>query len=96
MELAAEAASGRAARTVVGGHERNLRHTVLVLTGGRSLVEHRRPRGATLQILPGRVRLHAGTDVWDGRTGDLLILPSGPHSLDAVEDAVVLLTVATS
>jgi quercetin dioxygenase-like cupin family protein len=40
------------------------------------------------------VRLLAGTDSWDGREGDLIVIPPARHSLDAVETAVVLLTVA--
>ena len=31
---------------------------------------------------------------WDGRHGDLLMLPDAPHSLEALEDSAVLLTVA--
>jgi quercetin dioxygenase-like cupin family protein len=44
--------------------------------------------------LSGRVRLSAGQHSWDGRHGDLLMLPDAPHSLEALEDSAVLLTVA--
>jgi quercetin dioxygenase-like cupin family protein len=51
------------------------------------------PGEATVQVLFGRVRLLAGAASWDGRQGDLLVIPPR-HALDAVETAVILLTVA--
>jgi quercetin dioxygenase-like cupin family protein len=90
---AGTAASGRAARTVVGGHEHALRQTVIALACGRELAEHESPGEATLLVLHGRVRLVAGEDTWDGRRGDLLVIPAVPHRLEAVQDAAVLLTV---
>jgi quercetin dioxygenase-like cupin family protein len=30
----------------------------------------------------------------EGRTGDLLVVPDAPHTLEALEDSSVLLTVA--
>lgn len=89
----ARRASGRSAETVVGGHEMVLRQTVVALTAGTSLQEHVNPGEATLQVLSGRVQLHAGVDAWDGREGDLLIIPEGPHSVTASEDAAFVLTV---
>ncbi|MGJ7440361.1 hypothetical protein [Aquipuribacter sp. MA13-6] len=38
--------------------------------------------------------LHSGDDSWEGSPGDLLIIPDARHSLDAIEDSAVLLTVA--
>jgi quercetin dioxygenase-like cupin family protein len=35
-----------------------------------------------------------GPDSWEGRKGDLLIVPLAPHSLEAAENSAVLLTVA--
>lgn len=90
---AARADSGRAAHTVVGGHEQWLRQTLIALVGGRVLGEHESPGEATLIVLHGRVRLVAGPTTWDGRRGDLLVIPPATHRLEAVEDAAVLLTV---
>ncbi|MFE0523915.1 cupin domain-containing protein [Streptomyces sp. NPDC058954] len=94
LERAAAAATGRSATTVYGGHEHVLRQTVLALTADTELAEHESPGEATLLVLRGRVRLTSGDTSWDGRTGDLIALPDARHSLRAVEDAVVLLTVA--
>jgi len=47
-----------------------------------------------VHVLAGRVRLTAGQHSWEGRRGDLLLVPASPHSLVALEDSAVLLTVA--
>ena len=44
--------------------------------------------------LRGRVRLSAGELSWEGRSGDLLVVPDARHSLEALEASAVLLTVA--
>jgi quercetin dioxygenase-like cupin family protein len=94
QQLAAASTSGRSARTVWGGHEHILRQTLVALTAGSGMSEHENPGEATVQVISGRVRLDAGADQWEARQGDLLFMPPGRHSLHALEDAVVLLTVA--
>jgi quercetin dioxygenase-like cupin family protein len=94
LERARAGTGGRAAETVVGGHERVLRQTVIAMTAGTGLSEHENPGEATVHVLTGRVRLAAGENSWDGRSGDLLLVPDATHSLAAQEDSVVLLTVA--
>ena len=94
QQLAAVATSGRSARTVWGGHEHVLRQTLIALTANSSLSEHENPGEATVQVMAGRVRLEANGNQWEGRQGDLLFMPPARHSLLAIEDAVILLTVA--
>jgi quercetin dioxygenase-like cupin family protein len=94
LVAAAAASSGRAARTVYGGHEHVLRQTVIALLAGQALAEHENPGEATVHVLHGRVRLVSDPHSWDGREGDLLLVPAAPHGLEAVGDSVVLLTVA--
>ena len=94
LDAARSASSGRSAMTVYGGHSRTLRQTLIGLRAGERLDEHENPGEATLHVLHGRVRLTAGDTTCEGSTGDLLTIPDARHSLLAVEDAVVLLTVA--
>jgi quercetin dioxygenase-like cupin family protein len=67
---------------------------VLALTAGSSLDEHESPGEATVQVLRGRIRLTAGEAAWEGRRGDLLVVPDARHALHALEDSAVLLTVS--
>lgn len=94
MASAREHTAGRSAHTVYGGQGHALRQTLIALVAGRRLGEHESPGEATLQVLRGSVRLHAGEDTWDGAAGDHLMIPPARHDLEALEDSVVLLTVA--
>jgi quercetin dioxygenase-like cupin family protein len=95
-ELLGKAAKGpgRAGQTVVGGHEKTLRQTVIAMTAGAELTEHASPGQASVHVLRGRVALTAGGESWEGRDGDLIIVPDAPHALRAEQDSVILLTVA--
>jgi quercetin dioxygenase-like cupin family protein len=94
LDAARRNTAGRAAHTVVGGHEHVMRQTVIAILAGSELAEHANPGEATVHVLTGRVRLVSGNDAWEGRRGDLLVVPPNSHSLEALEDAAVLLTVA--
>jgi quercetin dioxygenase-like cupin family protein len=93
IDRARAAVHGRSAHTVHGGHDRVLRQTVIALRAGETLHEHHNPRDATLQVLAGRVRLIAGTQVLEPVAGELLAVPAEDHTLGAVEGSAVLLTV---
>ena len=71
-----------------------LRQTVIALTQGSTLAEHESPGDATLLVLRGRVRLTAGEEGWEGRDGDLIIIPETRPAVEALEDSTFLLTVA--
>jgi quercetin dioxygenase-like cupin family protein len=94
LDAAVTAPSGRSAHTIYGGHEHVLRQTLIALRAGSHLDEHENPGEATVQVLHGRVTLVAGDNRWNGSPGDLVIVPDSRHALEAVEDSVVLLTVA--
>ncbi|HVX44093.1 MAG TPA: cupin domain-containing protein [Mycobacteriales bacterium] len=93
LDRARAAPAGRAAATVPGTRA-TLRQTVLALLAGQELAEHDSPGDATLHVLRGRVRLAAGNERWEGAAGELAVIPPHRHSLAALEDSVVLLTVS--
>jgi quercetin dioxygenase-like cupin family protein len=96
-EMSARAGSdstGRSSTTVFGGHERVLRQTLIAIAAGRSMSEHENPGEATLLVFQGRVRVIGEDASWDGRSGDMIVIPDARHSVEAVENSVVLLTVA--
>ncbi|WP_250572537.1 cupin domain-containing protein [Nonomuraea sediminis] len=71
-----------------------MRQTLLAIAAGHGLDEHESPGEATLQVLHGRVRLASGHHTWEGKAGDFLVIPPERHSLTAIDDSAVLLTVA--
>lgn len=95
LAAARESSSGRAAVTIFGDRDHDMRQTLIALAEGHALGEHESPHEASLQVLTGQVRLTAGEDTWDGDAGDYLVIPPQRHDLMAQTDAVVLLTVAT-
>jgi quercetin dioxygenase-like cupin family protein len=86
--------SRRDMRTVDGGRPHLLYQSVIALARGQRIEEHDNPGEATMQVLHGRVRVTASDDTTDVSTGQLLIVPSVRHSVTALQDAVLLLTVA--
>ena len=79
LELAAAHGGRPAADTVVGGHERVLRQTVVGMIKGSELGEHNNPGEATVHVLRGRVRLTSEGQSWEGRDGDFEV----PNALTA-------------
>nr|WP_109472836.1 cupin domain-containing protein [Ornithinimicrobium cavernae] len=92
LQEATERPNGLRTRPVVRGP---VQHAVLfALRAGCQLPEHDSPPAATLQVLRGEVVLVAGEERWTVRAGDLLPIPPAGHRVDAVTDAVCLLTIS--
>ena len=72
-----------------GGHVKVLRQTVIGMSQGASLAEHKNPGEATVRVLHGRVRMIAGSLSWVAPTANLLIVPDARHSLEAMEVSAV-------
>lgn len=96
LERAAAAPAGRAALTLVTGAGAPLKQTMLALRSGEHLAEHDAPGAATLQVMRGRVRLLTNGERWELGEGDHIQIPAARHRLESLEDAAVLLTVATT
>jgi len=93
FDHARESNSGRAAHNLLAGREHPLSQTVIAMVAGHGLGEHDSPGEATLQLLRGRVTFTAGSGSCELAAGDFLPLPRERHSVDALEDAVLLLSV---
>jgi quercetin dioxygenase-like cupin family protein len=82
-----------AARTLV--KEGPLRLVLLGFQAGAALKEHHADGPVTIQVLAGDVKIDAAGSERQFGTGGLLVLDANVrHSVTAVSDAVILLTVA--
>jgi len=90
---AAGAASGRATRVLRAKPGGSLSQVMLALLAGRELSEHENPGQALLEARRGRVRLLAGEASWELGPDEHITIPEQRHSLRALTDAVVTLTV---
>jgi quercetin dioxygenase-like cupin family protein len=95
LREAATLASARTAHTLTPGAGSPLKQTVLALRAGAALQEHVAPGPATLLVLEGEVVLVAGTERHVATRGTWLVIPAGPHALEATTDAVALITVVS-
>lgn len=94
LAKASHATAGRSSVTVHGGQGHAMNQVLIALCAGHRLDEHRHTGAATLQVVHGTAVLHAGDESLQLRTGDHVTVPGTPHDLEAVEDTVVLLTIA--
>jgi quercetin dioxygenase-like cupin family protein len=93
LDAARAQPNGHASRLVVGGPTQ--RAVLMALTTGSTLGEHESPPAATFQVVTGRARLYAvDGPSWSVRAGEVVAIPTERHGVEALEDCVILLTVA--
>jgi len=92
LNEARHAEHGRSSERLL--HQKVLRQTLLALKEGAELAEHNAPYAGSLQVLHGRIRVRSGEELVL-EAGQLHALPLQRHSVEALEDAVFLLTAVT-
>lgn len=93
LARAHEDAHGRSAQPVV--HDGPLRQTVIALTRGTRLAEHSSPPAGSILVLRGTVGVSTEDRVDTLPTGFLATLTHDRHGVEALSDAVILLTTVT-
>jgi quercetin dioxygenase-like cupin family protein len=94
LEQARSVAAGRAARTLTPGSGATLKQSLLALRAGSRLQDHVAPDATTLLGIRGTGVLHHDGERVTLTDGIWASCPAGRHTLEAVSDTVVLLTVA--
>lgn len=94
LERARQSDARRAGQTLTPGAGARMTQTVLALCAGQAMDEHENPGMATLQVIRGRVRLHAEGRKVEISAGGWSPIPPARHAVEAIDDAVMLLTVA--
>lgn len=86
---------GHSAATIEAAPADAFRHSIVAITAGNRINEHHGLGTTTVHVLVGRVRVACATESSEASSGELLVLPQAPHSVTALEDSAVLLTIAT-
>jgi quercetin dioxygenase-like cupin family protein len=93
LAKARETGNGHASQLLIGGSRQ--RAVLMALTEGAVLSDHDSPPAATFHVVSGTARLYA-TDgpAWVVTAGQLVTIPATRHGVEALEECVILLTVA--
>lgn len=94
LAAAKDAPSGVSSEILVGDEDSSLTQTVVALTEGHSMSVRESPEEATLLVLSGSVRVRTARGPEDASKGDLVEIPTDPHTITAEKDVTALLTVA--
>lgn len=90
-DSAQSAVARRAGSTVYRGD--GVRQTMVVILAGEHMAEHWSPQEGFIHVMEGKVLLHGRDRNWEIAAGQMLPLPPEKHSVTAVEDSTLTLTV---
>lgn len=94
LEAARGLDAGRSARTLTPGTGQPVKQVLLALLAGRRMDDHVAPGPTTLHGITGRVLVHHDGATISLEAGKFVPCPTTRHSVEALDDAVFLLTVA--
>ncbi len=95
LELARGSSTGRAAMTLA--KEGPLRLTLLALKQGTVIADHKAPGPVSIHMLTGEATISVGDAVEHLDAGQALVLDANvAHSVTAIKDAAILLTIAVT
>ncbi|MFZ1361808.1 MAG: LuxR family transcriptional regulator [Candidatus Nanopelagicales bacterium] len=97
LETARASSSGRATQVFRAEPYEGkgiLSQVVLALANGNALSKHGNPGEALLMVLRGRVTLSTDSENWELGEWEQVSIPQELHELTALEDSVVVLTMA--
>lgn len=94
LDIARNAHARRAGKTLYHGD--GLRQTMVALLRDAELAEHESPLEAFLHVLQGKVEIQGDGRQWEVIAGEQIPIPPERHSLTAVADSVITLTVLRS
>lgn len=92
LDAAHDQPSGRSSTTIV--HGEILSEVVMGIVAGEQLAEHANPGEGILHVLVGRVRLESDGQSWLVAEDEWIVIPRALHSVTAITDSAILLTVA--
>jgi quercetin dioxygenase-like cupin family protein len=85
---------GRSAATLI--KEQGVSVVLMAMARGNRVAEHQAPGVVTIQVLRGRVAIAHGDNRVDAAAGALVTFsPNVKHSLDALDDSTILITVVS-
>lgn len=96
LEQAGTLRAGRSARTLTPGGGATLKQTLLALKAGERLQDHVAADPTTLLGIQGEVTLDHPDGTVTLKPGLWASCPNEPHSVEAMTDAVILITVANT
>ena len=86
--------SGHSAKTLVKHQDQRI--VLIAMKAGTRMMKHEAPGAISIQVLSGRLRVHAGRATFELPSASLLALDRAlPHDVEATEDSSLVLTLCS-